>query len=492
MRKTKNLFNKTLEWCLFFISPLNPEPCPLAASRRGQMALMMVLTTLMFLLIMVPVIEKFVQNEGKWSMKNRKTSLAFNLAEAGIDRAYWKLIENTDNWNTIADGGTISGYANDTDYEDIDGGTYRINMSSGDTPREIIVIGTGKDSSSKEYRAIKVVYSKEGVVAALQAPVISGAGNANIHWGPLMSLSSMNLSGGANELFPRKYARGAITANGIYSDRDTNPNTTGSNHGPQEDPYTEWWSYNEDPGVPDVLTPDTSYYAQLAQDQEAFTGDNLYIDGNYSKNNLQDGVCTVDLGAGNGPEPKVRYITGDATFGGSKYFCGIMIVLGEVTFNSGGKNPLGSVSVDPPTDAWKEYQLNCPIRDGEKETGDMSTWDFSNTSDAYGDTAAVDEYPGDAGYHTVSEYNFKSGRVLTNDTGGIGVGGPLSYNGYIYAGTGFTAGGNTKIFGSVAVGTGGAFNGGGCDIFYDDQLDIKTINDTISRASWYEVTPSTF
>ncbi|MCK4936451.1 MAG: hypothetical protein KAR84_06330 [Elusimicrobiales bacterium] len=462
------------------------------------MALMMVLTTLMFLLIMVPVIEKFVQNEGKWSMKSRKTALAFNLAEAGIDRAYWKLIENIDNWNVVAGGDDIAGYADDVVYEDIDGGSYRINMSSGDNPREIIVIGTGKDFSSKEYRAIKVVYSKEGVVAALQAPVISGAGNANIHWGPLMSLSSMDLSGGANELFPRIYARGAITANGIYADRDTDPNTKGSNHGPQEDPYTEWWSYNEDPGVPDVLTPDTSYYAQLAQNQEAYltglgTPETLYVVGNYSENNLQNGVCTVDLGAGNGPEPKVRFITGDATFGGSKYFCGILIVLGEVTFNSGGKHPLGSITVDPPTDAWKEYQLNCPVRDGAQEAGPMSTWDFSDTTDAYGNTTAADEFPGDAGnLQDVGPYNFKTGRVASGDTGGIGVGGPLSYKGYIYAGTGFIAGGSTKIFGSVAVGSGGSFNGGGCDIFYDDMLDIKTINDTITRTSWYEVTPVEF
>ena len=117
--------------------------------RRGQMALMMVLTTLMFLLIMVPVIERFVQNEGKWSMKSRKTALAFNLAEAGIDRAYWKLIENTDNWNIISGGDDLAGYADDVVYEDIDGGSYRINMSSGDNPREIIVVGTGKDFSSK-------------------------------------------------------------------------------------------------------------------------------------------------------------------------------------------------------------------------------------------------------------------------------------------------------------------------------------------------------
>jgi len=473
--------------------------------RRGQMALMMVLTTLMFLLIMVPVIEKFVQNEGKWSMKSRKTGLAFNLAEAGVDRAYWKLIENSDNWDTIEGGGSIEGYANDKEYDDIEGGTYKINMSTGDGPKEIIIIGTGKDFSSKEYRAIKVVYSKAAIQAAIQAPIIEVEGNANIYWGPIMSLSTLDISGGANELFPRKYARAAITADGTYPDRDIVNDST--NKGPYaNDVYTEWWSFNEPPGVPDILTPDTSYYAQLSQDQEAFTGEDLYHTDDWSINNLQDNVCTVDLGLGNGPEPKVRFITDDATFGGSKYFCGILIALGKITFNSGGKHPLGSISVVPPLEAWKEYQVNVVEHKGDSDSGAMSTWDFScpgNThpcSEPHGDTDKVDEYPGDSGYHTAAGcYNFRYGRDANcdgvfNDTGDTGgpVGRALSFKGYIYSGDDFTAGGTTKIHGAVAVGPGGDFDGGGCDIYYDDMLDIKMVNDNITRTSWYEVTPVEF
>jgi hypothetical protein len=513
-------FKSTVKKCLSFI--LNPNnllrrrkgqgyaECrnkALCAS-NGQMALMMVLTTLMFLLIMVPVIEKFVQNEGKWSMKSRKTGLAFNLAEAGVDRAYWKLIENTDNWGTIELGGSIVGYANDKEYEDIDGGTYKINMSSGDNPQEIIIVGTGKDFSSKEYRAVKAVYSKEAIQAALQAPAIAGSGNGNIFWGPIMSLGNLELAGAANELYPRKYARGSITANGTYATRDDDINSI-PNYGPKAAPYTEWWSYNEPPGVPDILTPDPSYYAALSQAQEAHTGLNLYTAGNWSVNNLQDDVCTVDLGLGDGPQAKVRFITGDVTFKGSKYFCGIVIALGEVTFNSGGKKPMGSISVVPPVDAWKEFQLNVVEHKGDKYSGDMSTWDFScvdNThpcSEPHGDTDKLDEYPGDGGYHTSTGcYNFYYGRDQDcdgdftddddGDLGGLSTGSPLSFKGYVYAGTGFSAGATTSIFGAVSVATGGAFNGGGCSIFYDDMLDVKMLNDNITRTSWHEVTPVEF
>lgn len=466
---------------------------------RGQMAIMTVLITLLFLLIMIPVIELFVRNESVWTVKERKNTIAFHLAEAGIDRAYWKLIEKEDNFQDITDGATIAGYANDVEYTDIEGGTYRINMTVGDTNLKVQVIATGKDATSKEYRAIKAVFSKSAVDAALQAPSIAGAGNANIHWGPVMSLSAMNLAGGANELYPRKYARGAITAAGIYPDRDTDPNQL--NKGPYtNDVKTEWWSYNEPPGVPDILTPDTSYYASLAQAQG-------YYDNAPSTtiNNLKDTVCTV------GADPKVRFFTGDVTFGGNKYFCGILIVMGNLTFNSGGAHPQGSVSVMPPNQAWDEYQLNVPVHSGAQKAGAMNTWTYVAEGDhdaglcgggPHGDTSAKYEYPGDAGSGAVECYNFRCGNDINCDgdcsdadegnLSGFASGKQLSFKGYVYSAGGLTAGAQTRIHGAVAVADGASFTGGGCDIFYDDNLSVRFLNSTIKRVSWHEVSPTEF
>ncbi len=450
---------------------------PPSAFQKGQMAIVMVLTTLLFLLIMIPVIEMFVKNEAKWSVKEKKTTLAFHLAEAAVDRGYWKLIENSDNWDIISNGGTIAGYANDKDYSDIEGGTYRINISSGENVREVVIIGTGKDSTNNEYRAIKAIYQKQGVEAAIHAPSIAVTGNMNIHWGPMMSLSSLDLRGSANELYPRKYSRGAITANGTYPDRDTNPNSP--NKGPQSDPYIEWWSYNEPPGVPDILEPDTSYYMQLAKNQGYYYTSNKVI------NNLVDTDCMV------GSDPKVRFFENNVRFGGSKYFCGVLIVLGDLTFVSGGKDPQGAITVTPPSTAWKEYQLNLPINNGATESGDMSTWNFFSAPAPYGDTSAPDEYPGDAGYHTVSDYNFVSGRVASGDLGGV-QSRPLSFKGYIYVGGTFDASGTTRIYGAVQVAGGGAVGSGAGDIFYDSSLEVKTVSNAISRLSWYEIKPTEF
>ncbi|MDT8286899.1 MAG: hypothetical protein RQ748_07305 [Elusimicrobiales bacterium] len=469
---------------------------------RGQMAIMLVLVTLLFLLIMIPVIEMFVRNESIWTVKERKNTVAFHLAEAGIDRAYWKLIEKEDNFKDITEGAAIPGYADDVEYTDVKGGSYKINMTVGDTNLKVQVIATGKDATSKEYRAIKAVFAKQGVTAALQAGSVGASGNATIHWGPMMSLSGMVLKGAANELYPRKLARGSITSNAGYADRDNNPNAP--NKGPHlSGDHIEWWSYNESPGVPDILTPDTSYYASLAQEQETATGLNLYVNGNYSENNLVDTVCDV------GAERKVRFITGNAAFGGSKYFCGVLIVLGDLTF-SGNSSNAGKVSVTPPAEAWREYLCNVPTHSGAADPGAMTTWTYepdgshpATCDGPHGDTAAVDEYPGDAGYKVVSPcYHFYEGRDdncdgIYNDSGHIGLGSnatqgrePLSFQGYIYVAGDFDKG-SDRIFGAVhAAGTGGITGGG--DIFYDENINVRFLNNNIARVSWHEVAPTEF
>ena len=109
-------------------STLYPLPSTLGFARRGQMALTMVLSVLLLLLIAIPMMDTYVKNEAKWSVKERKSTLAFHLAEAGLDRGYWKLIERSTNWGLITTSGTISGYANDKIYTDIQGGSYKITL----------------------------------------------------------------------------------------------------------------------------------------------------------------------------------------------------------------------------------------------------------------------------------------------------------------------------------------------------------------------------
>lgn len=466
--------------------------------RRGQMAITMVISAMLLLMIAIPMMDTYVRNEAKWSVKERKSTLAFHMAEAGLDRGYWKIKENDANWVTLAEGGTIEGYDDDVVYSDIEGGSYKIKMQQGDTNLEVKITATGKDNSNNEFRALRAVYSKEGVMAALQAGSVGGGGNAEVHWGPMMSISGMTLAGAANQLYPRKYARTSITTTGGYPSRDSDINTT-PNKGPHtDDGHIEWWSYNEPPGVPNILTPDTSYYITLAKAQTCVPAgtEGCYYDvANWTLNNLVDTTCTV------GADPKVRVYTGNATFGGNKYFCGVLIVLGNLTF-SGGSSNSGRITVTPPATAWKEYQCNVPSHRGDDDPGDMSTWPYETAgahdpahpswcaTSPHGDTAAVDEYPGDAGYHVApSSYNFYNGRTATGEMGGVAKA-DLSFNGYIYTAGTFNKG-SDRIYGSVQVAGAGGLSGGG-DIFYNDGLDIEFLNVNITRTSWYEVTPVPF
>ena len=73
-----------------------------------------------------------------------------------------------------------------------------------------------------------------------------------------------------------------------------------------------------------------------------------------------------------------------------------------------------------------------------------------NGTVGFGDTAAADEYPGDAGFHAVKPYTI---------TG-------VTFRGYIYASTGYEATGGARIVGAVQFGSGAASGSGGGTIYY--------------------------
>ena len=89
------------------------------------------------LMILLPVLISWLQQDTKMSIKAHKSTLAFNLAEAGIDRGMWKLKSSTATFATARKGTAITGYNFDTAYEDITGGRYRINIQRNDNEREV-------------------------------------------------------------------------------------------------------------------------------------------------------------------------------------------------------------------------------------------------------------------------------------------------------------------------------------------------------------------
>ncbi|MCX7905288.1 MAG: hypothetical protein N2446_01135, partial [Elusimicrobiales bacterium] len=205
---------------------------------RNGFILPALVSVLLVFLIMVPAILKWVSDDTKQSVREERKSKALYLAEAAVERGYWKIKSSTHTFQKVMMGQTISGYNFDVVYEDIVGGSYRIKISTG-FDKEVIIIGEGRDYSTKEVRAIRVRYKNQTIAGAmLSGSRINPSGSTTIHWGPILSWGEINLSAGAdNVYYPRKFSKQLVKPR----DNSLNPPNTDNK---------EWWSAYDVPELP--------------------------------------------------------------------------------------------------------------------------------------------------------------------------------------------------------------------------------------------------
>lgn len=226
--------------------------------RKKGFLLVGVLFAFLFLMIVVPVMVKWVQNDTRLAVKDQKSSMAFSLAEAAVDRGYWKIKGSTSTFNQASIGGTILGYNFDAVYTDISGGKYRIKISSGPGEDQITILGEGRDLQNKETRSIKAVYLNTTVPGAILSGGNLSADSASVvHWGPIMARGNMSFTGTIPD-YPRKLARGTVF--GRDPTGDTNP--------PNNDSNGDWQSAYNVPELPvfDFETLRSSAAATHTQD----------------------------------------------------------------------------------------------------------------------------------------------------------------------------------------------------------------------------------
>lgn len=404
---------------------------------KGNVILTVVLIMAVFA-ILIPVIVLYVRNEANWTLKAKRQTVAFHLAEAGLDRGYWKLIENSANWTTIVGSGTIAGYNDDVVYTDVAGGSYKIKIAKV-TASSISITCNAKDTSEKEFRAIQAIYSKNSIVSPVQVPSYSASGNFTVWWGPIYSLGDLTVSGASDREYPRKMARGKIDP------RDTDPNVPNIDASANK----EWWSYNSYP-VPDPPIPDLAWY-----EAQSHIAPNIYYAAYTALPGVVDTTSRIRWFAAGGKIDAV-----------GAYYCGYIFSMGNFSITKKGGY---TYSVTPPAEAWREYVKKCP-----------------NDQGVAGDTNEQDEYPGDGGLHTVKSYTF-----------GTTVGGAPNklpaFRGFLYVNGTFSGGANGLIHGAIVVPSGGGFGGGGADLFYDETLNVQFSSGTGGgRISWGEVTPTPF
>lgn len=420
--------------------------------RRGQV-LVGVILVLMTLLIMVPALVQWAQQESRISVKDKKSAAAFNLAQAAVERGMWKLKSSTGTWSAAALGTVIAGYNFDVKYSDLPGGTYRINFTSGTLNGAAIVTvrGEGRDLAGAETRSIQAVYQN----ISIPGPIIAGgnltqSGTSVVHWGPVMAMGPITLSGTAlTEGYPRKLSKQWVSpfdVNGV-----TPPNTDN----------LEWWSDYDVPELPmfDFATMKSSAIATNTYNCNGprnATTDRVLCNTGCTSCNVAG--LDQDSRAGN---DYIWYWDQDVIINGSGTK-GTTIVRGNLTLKGADTGNV-SMNMRIPFGAWREYQKI---------------------------DVAGNQYPGDNGYQAVRN-EYQLGFCGSACEGGA-TGNDLGFNGFVYVGSDITmlAGSSADIYGAIWV-VGNWSSASNNIIFYNDQLNIPTINVVLVRQSWLEVAPST-
>ncbi|OQA92360.1 MAG: hypothetical protein BWY26_00278 [Elusimicrobia bacterium ADurb.Bin231] len=398
---------------------------------KGQLTIAMLILSVI-VAIVIPALFYLMQDDVKQAIRGTKSTRAFHLAEAGLDRAIYKMNESLDVWNTFSGGVSVTGFDGQTVYSDIEGGYYKIHITSGPDEEQVTVISSGKDKLTDECRTIVAVFHRPlSVEGGVSATTISANGNVEVHWGPIRSLATIRLKGSASHMkYPRKYARGYIEPR-----YDSGPLPQYGSLADEE--LAEWHAGYDVPDFPDMNFQE---YEELAKQvtgapSGGSPAGSSYYAGNMTFNNNVDYTS------------RVYYIMGDCNLKNS-HLEGTLIVRGNLT-TSGTEKGADTIATVP-TMAWKEYQ--------EEVT----------------DTSAADQYPGDGGYRVcVSSYNI--GQTL--------------FNGFMYVGGTWIPVGGNDFYGAVL--TMNEINGHGTPTIWYDKDCVKTVKTTsmlkLERISWYEI-----
>ncbi len=421
-------------------------------NRNGQM-LVGVLALLVVLLIVVPTMVRYVQNEAKWSVKQGQNTNAFQLAEAAVDRGYQKIAESTSTWQAIQDGTVLTGFNFDTVYSDITGGTYTISITSGPDSGDVTITTVGRDKMKRETRALKVVYSKATMDSAMYANGISIAGSVLVDWGSLKSRGSMNLTGSPPH-YPRKYAIGSITGwNTISPCTDS----------------IEFWAYNCSPGVPPPPAIALNSYRAIAKATKCPTGSGP----RFPAGAVPAGSCYWNTDPGFSgivmTSTGTIFVENDMTVTNG-FIWGNLIVTGELEFKGGA----GGIAYSIPTAG-----APAPFTGGIPSLAWMEYQQF--------DTAAADEYYGDNGLKTVNAtFSFSSSGATPAKHLGAKV--TPSVRGFVYCGGELEAAGGTVFHGAIYSPIGVSGLSGAINVFYDNNVAAAVLTDTIypTRTSWLD------
>lgn len=416
-------------------------------SRRGQI-LPGAVAMLVILAIMVPAIVLWIQRETVFASKQSHNTVAFHLAEAGVEKAYLYVSMSTITWNRIQAGTAQADYSFDKKYTDITGGTYAISITSGPGTEQVTIITVGRDKYNRETRALRVVYSNVifGGNAIYAGRGVQIGGQVDVEWGAVMSPYTIDAAGRSS---PQFWSASQITT------KDTNANPPNCD----SPGCVQWHSFQANLPSPPII--DFDFYRSSAAGNTT---------GGCPAGGTPAGSCYYASGAAITSNWK-HTTTGAAFFEGDltikspgMYHTGTMIVMGNINLPNGQWGSSPQVHLDMPADAWKQYGNN-----------------WTHYRDVF-DQSAPAAFPG----LTATSYTSPTVCVPAFCRSE-----KLAVNGFLYVGGNFNngggGGGNSDIYGMLyAVGTASQTASSQVTFYYNANATngLVTTNVSLTRVSW--------
>lgn len=416
---------------------------------RGQ-TLVLVALVMMVMAMLLPVLVYMTKQESHHADKHKKTSLAYNLAVAGTQKAYRALTISTTTWNLLMVSRVPpTNMSGDHEFNDVAGGSYVIVVSSGPNNRQATVTSIGRDRLQREVRMIIALYTEQVMTGTA---LYNGGGanvsgnNLKIEWGSVVSKGPIV----TNKVYPQFFSASSVSLDG----------NGGSPPNCDSPDCCQWFSYHKDiPPFPDI---DLDFYrSSAAAGGTYFTGDKCWKNsGGGCGANGGTGACCNYLYADGG----TVFVDGNLTIASpGTSVIGNLIVTGNLTFATGnfGKGaPIPTLPV--PREAWKNYCRNW----AQYQTFDGSApSSFPGLDNSYSSSASLT-------YTPTSDKMFLRGFLF--------VGGNMSLSG---------GGGSAYISGSGFVQNTSTMTASSNVTFYFDESvarEVKTTTVPLVLEKWYD------
>jgi hypothetical protein len=405
-----------------------------------------VIATLVIMMILVPILVVYTQNEAKWSQKQAANTTAFHMAEAGAEKAYHYITRSTTTWAALMLGNAPANYDFDRAYTDLEGGSYTISITSGPGEETATIISIGRDARNRETRAIKVIYSNSlfGATAIFAGQGAQIGGQVNVEWGAVMSPYTISAD---SRNHPQFWSASQIIT------KDTSPNPPNCD-GPD---CCQWHSYQTN--LPPMPSIDFDYYRSSAS---------LNTTGGCPAGGTPANSCyyTGSVTNWNHSTTGAIFIEGSLTVKSPGMdHIGNIVVMGNINLPNGAwGRGVGTMSMPP--DAWKQYCNDWAHYLAEYDSGAPAAFPGLNST-AY--TSPATCVPG----------------ACTSSK--------LAVQGMLYVGGNFNngggGGGNSDVYGVLySVGSSSQTANSPVDFYFNaDAADaVQTTNVTLVRVSWQD------